>query len=559
MSRHRKGAKILFFLAITLGGLVAFQASQARDQATELRQDARQEMYTDSTQTKLRPIYQSIADAIHQGLDPQFRRDFLKKSRAEFMNDNPLNSFPLLINAEKYDQTRKGVEQRARALLAFLQDHYSNREYVKAGIIPEDVIKKITDRTGETGYYGRLPSDIISFPYGPDLFGDTVLEDNTGFLGGPGDIKLAQDLILDTFPQIEKKLAIRPSHIFYDNLVNFYQEQAKKFGGRVVVLGVPPFADKEDLRLRRIFLQYGIPTVTPNTQVQLKVMPDGVYLTRKDAPDYLEKVGYVIIKDEHKDVDRGYDVVMKNQIVDEANEHLRASKTPKALKTQLRASLAENPIDYDKVMSLLNSNPYFYNSARYTVKTRGIPGLINAIFSRKVGTNYTPGADFVNDKEFYPYVEKLIRFYLKEEPLLKNIWTAKMSEVDRQKIYDNFQNYVIKAVDGRSGENLWVGPHTSSSDRTRMISIVEKNPELFMVQQYTMPSVLHDLIIDRRVITLVNREKVITGAIPWSRGSPLDGSGKVNLGAKGVEITPLIVEGFARDCRLMHREKRRDF
>src|SRR5262249_3717369 len=48
----------------------------------------------------------------------------------------------------------------------------------------------------------------------------------------------------------------------------------------------------------------------------------------------------------------------------------------------------------------------------------GVPGLLDAIFEGKVASNVTAGTEFIGDKEFYMYVDDLIRFYLNEEPLV---------------------------------------------------------------------------------------------------------------------------------------------
>ena len=55
--------------------------------------------------------------------------------------------------------------------------------------------------------------------------------------------------------------------------------------------------------------------------------------------------------------------------------------------------------------------------------------IIDAINQGKVAMNYSPGVDFVGDKEFTMYVDDLVRHYLKVEPTVTSIATFEFAPV----------------------------------------------------------------------------------------------------------------------------------
>src|SRR5262249_53685785 len=113
-------------------------------------------------------------------------------------------------------------------------------------------------------------------------------------------------------------------------------------------------------------------------------------------------------------------------------------------------------------------------------------GLLKALLSGKVATNYSPGVDFIGDKEFYFYVEDLIRNYLHEEPILTNIGSRKFADKTGKldsdlvkEVFSNQKKYVIKAVDGRGGDSVWVGPKIPRDKFKSVREQIIANPERF--------------------------------------------------------------------------------
>jgi uncharacterized circularly permuted ATP-grasp superfamily protein len=89
---------------------------------------------------------------------------------------------PRIVTADEWKKLSKGIEQRVRAINAFLHDLYHKREIVKAGKLPERVLAQnsafLPQMVGFTPP-GEVYTHIVGVDLvrtGPDEF--MVLEDN---------------------------------------------------------------------------------------------------------------------------------------------------------------------------------------------------------------------------------------------------------------------------------------------------------------------------------------------------------------------------------------------
>jgi uncharacterized circularly permuted ATP-grasp superfamily protein len=147
----------------------------------------------------------------------------------------------------------------------------------------------------------------------------------------------------------------------------------------------------------------------------------------------------------------------------------------------------------------------------------------------------------------------LIRYYLKEEPMITILPTLRFAdEAGRLKkdvfeqAFADVKGYVFKRVDGRGGSSVWVGPHLSRKDVDGVRALVQENPGAFIAQKYIALSQIGDKIVDLRLISFVDQDGVITAPTPWGRGAPVDGDGKVNISAKGKEFAVLVAKRIPR-------------
>ncbi len=512
------------------------------------------EMYT--PQGELRTLYKPLAPIL-EALNPKSTRQFLHESRLAFSHDNALDPIPRLLSEQEFEMLEKGVQQRARAIVAFLKDYYSgDRSFESHNIIPKGIVDQIAARNGDILFQGQFKPQEVNFFYGPDIIRDSegtwrVIEDNPGFIGGLGDLKLAQEFMLQKFPQLPSLMEIKNADDFYEQISRVFIHEARRNGGRAVVYMQPPYADNEDYRIQELFSEYGILVITPKTtHKRLVINEKGVFLSyfQKGKP-VQEKVGFLFLNGEHAWVDSAHPISQVRNLLETAQEALLDKTVHETHRKMIQKTLE----DIDPNTQLPNLSQLAKLVDRHTqISWRNLghlPGLVGAILKGQVATQYTPGIDFIGDKQFYMYVEDLIRFYLKQEPIIRNIPTE--SFVDFQgryqkdkleKVTTAMPQYVIKKVDGRGGDGVWVGPKVTVDELATLKSRIEANPSQYIHQKYLNLSELNGNIVDLRLITMVMDDKAYVAATPWGRGLPKSGNGKVNLSDQGREIAVFVVK-----------------
>jgi len=141
---------------------------------------------------------------------------------------------------------------------------------------------------------------------------------------------------------------------------------------------------------------------------------------------------------------------------------------------------------------------------------QGYRGLLDCYYKGFVKIVNGPGCDFIGDKLFCTFMDKLITYYLKEEPILKTIPTlsfAKEEETTDEQINENLLNQVfdipaiqdyvvVKRVDGRGGDAVWVGPKIPREEFIKVKELVRKEPEAFLVQKYIALSQVDGQLVD---------------------------------------------------------------
>ena len=538
----------------------------------------------------VREHYKAIL-TIYKNMTPAQREAFVKESKKLFRGDNALHPLPRILTTGEYDVLNRGVQQRGTAIRIFLQDHYSGRKlYAERGVIPKQVVDRIIERAGEHFYAGHVKPEHISAIYGPDIVRGSdgqfyVIEDNLGYVGGLGDLKIAREALLQL--QRNYRTVINPVGTpdeFYRTLVDRWKARANPRGGKVVMFQIPPYPDNEDFRLSKIMAELGVETITPYTDARLEAASDGSMVIRryvkKGVVTAEEPVGFVVLNGEHRWMDISHPATRRAFLIDEAKSILEESRSQKA-KERIQEALKPDPatgeINEKKLISACEQSDVVFEYSR-TLKNSP-KGLMKAIFEGKVASNYSPGVDFVGDKEFYTYVEDLIRFYLNEEPILKNLptrrfgkWVNGKVELVRELFDEIFTRMglnkgVVKTVDGRGGDGVLIGKKAKPEEIASYQKRVQQEPDRFIVQDYmplsrvegepqvhhahanTMPPAAVDaMIVDLRLISDLAPDSVYVSPVPWGRGISVDGDGKVNLSASGREFTVIVVPEPGRSC-----------
>ena len=113
----------------------------------------------------------------------------------------------------------------------------------------------------------------------------------------------------------------------------------------------------------------------------------------------------------------------------------------------------------------------------------GVPGLVGAYLAGNVTLANAIGTGVADDKAIYTYVPDLIRFYLSEEPLLKNVPTYRCREPDGLKyVLERLDQLVVKEVNGSGGYGMLVGPHATVAQREQFAAKVKADPINYIAQ-----------------------------------------------------------------------------
>lgn len=572
----------------------------------------------------VRPEYQDIVNVASELSESEIRAGELA-TQSDFRGDNVLSLVPRIVLDSDYDGILKpGIDQRGRALRAFLQDFHANNGkpfFVQDGHMKQEDLDRIVARSTETWSVGRINPSQISLMYGPDIIRDRmgvfrVVEDNTGFLGGFGDLKLALESLYRNveYPDLHE----RDPMDFYRNLMKRYKDRANPKSGEVVMLMIPPYADNEDPRLRQILKSIGIEVVTPYSKTKLEFDERRKAWLRPSDGGARRKVGFLILNGEHWWLDMRHEDMHQvavyeysKLVLDELNEYRkqleaegkvafkydekgrkrknRDGNKSKKLYDDIRyletiqrefgikglsagklRRLLKNFLVFLQVTDDMTGLPKTQNlkaalrdlnqiSELKEWEFRSYSGLIDALLEGKVASNYTPGTNFVNDKAFYPYVEDIVRYYLKEEPILRNIETVdprvvrngQPAEFDLEmakRVAKNQAEWVIKLVDGRGGKGIWVGPKVSEEEFRQGLKAVKADPGKYKYQRYTALSTVGQYIVDIRIHSdLPPSGSLFVSDTAWGRGLPVAGDGRVNLSAQGRETT-VIVRSAQKFC-----------
>lgn len=556
---------------------------------------------------EVRPHYREVWN-VYRSMSESEREAFAVRSKELFSGDVAVDPLPRILLDSEFETLRKGVIQRGSALRKFAEDYYGGGDRWKT-VIPANVLARIVDRTHESGFFGKVNPRRIAFPYGPDIIRDPdgiwrVLEDNIGNIGGPGDIELGRDALFKLIPQYRSSLAaIDDPARFFKELTSRFARQAYPHAGKIVLytLAKSEEADLEVERIRQGFEANQVEWVAMHSNdKKLRVEPDGVYLEKK-APNGAvtrDRVSFLIMSGDPMHVDSAHpaaylgflqeNVAIQLELLSLAENGSRSesvarpmrpeeillrdklSQIPRAsrnaLVDKLRAALERSHEAGDlsaataRLEAVLRESP-IHNAVARDLQARDT-GILNAILEGKVFSNYTPGLDFMGDKEFNAYVDDLVRLYLNEEPILRSIESKSFGYVNEKgetvvdaelvnEVFSNKDRYVVKVVDGRGGDGIWVGPKTTHDEFvTKAKAAVLNDPVRYRAQAFKHPSVMAgERIVDLRLLSQVDSKGVSVGETPFGRTISIHGDGKVNVSSHGYESSVATVRSNVAEAK----------
>ena len=124
----------------------------------------------------------------------------------------------------------------------------------------------------------------------------------------------------------------------------------------------------------------------------------------------------------------------------------------------------------------------------------GVPGLVNAARAGHVTIANAVGNGVADDKALHLRAD-LIRYYLHEEPILRNIDTWRVGDVEaREEVLDRLDELVLKPVDGSGGKGIVIGPSANAAELEELRSKVLADPRAWVAQPVISLSTVPTLI-----------------------------------------------------------------
>jgi uncharacterized circularly permuted ATP-grasp superfamily protein len=113
----------------------------------------------------------------------------------------------------------------------------------------------------------------------------------------------------------------------------------------------------------------------------------------------------------------------------------------------------------------------------------GCAGLLGVYRKGNITLCNAIGTGIADDKSIYPYVPKMIEFYLGEKPILNNVPTYLCREAgDFSYVLDHMAELVIKEVHGAGGYGMLVGPAATKAEIEEFRAVLKANPANYIAQ-----------------------------------------------------------------------------
>jgi uncharacterized circularly permuted ATP-grasp superfamily protein len=383
-----------------------------------------------------RPHYDAVHDALGTltvddyrerciARDRSFRDQGITFSLSGEERPFPLDLLPRIIPAAEWETIESGVAQRVTALEAFLDDVYGTARALEDRIVPRSLLLSSTHMHREVAGF-RPPNGVRIHVAGIDLVRDAegryrVLEDNLRTPSGISYVIENRRAMTHVFPELFATERVRPVADYPAHLLEALRAAAP--------------AGRSD------------PTVV--------VLTPGVYNAAYFEHAFLARqMGVALVE--------GRDLVCRDGVV-----YMRSTSG------QQRVDVVYRRID-DDYLDPLQFRP---------TSVLGCPGIVNAARVGNVTIANAIGNGVADDKALYRYVPALIRYYLGEEPILANVDTFDLRDVD-QRIYvlDRLDELVLKPVDGSGGYGIVIGPYASDQELERLRRQVVRNPRGWVAQ-----------------------------------------------------------------------------
>src|SRR6266568_883034 len=147
----------------------------------------------------------------------------------------------------------------------------------------------------------------------------------------------------------------------------------------------------------------------------------------------------------------------------------------------------------------------------------GVPGLMSAYAAGNITLANAVGTGIADDKAVYSYMPEIVKFYLGEEPILKNVPTWRCREAEHLSyVLDNLSDLVVKEVHGSGGYGMLIGPKADKATLEAFREKLKRDPRGFIAQPTlalsTVPTLVEEGLaprhVDLRPFVLTGRDKI---------------------------------------------------
>ena len=337
----------------------------------------------------------------------------------------PFDLIPRVIPAREWEVTRRGLEQRLRALNCFIHDVYNDQKVFKDKVItPELILDSVNFRPQCLGIKPRY--EVWAHICGSDLIRDEqgrfmVLEDNLRVPSGVSYMLENRRVTKRVFPELFENYDILP--------VTEYPQQLFDM----------------------------LASLSPRKQAypEVVVLTPGIYNSAYFEHSFLaQRMGAELVE--------GNDLVVEDDHV-----YMRNIE-----------GLSQVDVIYRRIDDLF-LDPSVFNPE----STLGVPGLFKAWVKGNVSLANAPGAGVADDKIVYTYVPDFIKYYLDEDPILPNVPSFRcFDDKERAHVLANLDKLVVKPANESGGYGMLIGPQASAAEREKFAGLIKANPRNYLGQ-----------------------------------------------------------------------------
>ena len=337
----------------------------------------------------------------------------------------PFDLIPRVLGAKEWDLVSRGSIQRVRALNAFLADIYGKQEILAAGRIPREVV--LGNKMWCPQAVGvQMPHCVHSHIAGVDLVRVApdqwfVLEDNLRTPSGVSYMLENRAAMMRLYPELFRRQAVAPIDHYPAVLLDNLKACAPSGVNDPQVVVLTPGS------LNSAYFEH-------------------VYLAAR--------MGAILVEGSDLYVDKG----------------------------RVWRKTTTGPLAVDVIYRRIDDD--FLDPAEFRADSAlGVHGLMEVYRQGRVTIVNAVGNGVADDKATYLFVPDMIRFYLGEEPILKNVPTYCCSKADELAyVLEHLHELVVKEVHGSGGYGMLVGPAATAAEITAYKARILADPAGFIAQ-----------------------------------------------------------------------------